>query len=52
MEGNEFTRMFLEVPLVRIPLMLLMIRDAGLKTDPPLKDLANPMADSSPGQVS
>ena len=52
MEGKEFTRMFLPVMEALIPLMLVMIRVAGVKMPPPSIDLAKPMAVSSDGQVS
>jgi hypothetical protein len=52
MEGKEFVLMFLLVPLVRIPLILSMILVDGVKTEPPFRDLVNPMEDSSAGQES
>jgi len=52
MEGNEFTLMFLLVSEVLMPLMLVMILVAVAKLEPPLVDLANPIAVSSDGHES
>ena len=52
MLGNEFTRMLLLTPLLRIPRILLIILTAGEKVAPPSVDFAKPIAFSSLGHES